>query len=440
MKEQKKIDFLKSILPQKILQHLNRGNDEILSTTVSTPEHLDGFMSTIHKLEMTVKNSKDREESFNLMVKVMKGDDAFRERSKAIVQFSNEIFIYTEVLPQFTELLQSSGSSIKGDSWCPKVFYGAAGKFPEYSDQYETILVMEDMKLNGFEAGPRNDLDESHLTLMVKKIAQFHACTYAMKVNKDKNLDRLIEGIKPLEFVEGGKEFHSYAVLTRLGLERVLEYIDKHPKELDSESFKCDMTKLRDKYGKAPVHLMQKLLERDEYSVILHGDYNRNNVLFKYKDGKPVDLRMFDFQENRYATPAIDLAFFMCMSMPTGMRERLWDPLLRQYHESMTETLITILKCKPDDEKLKPYTFENFMQHFQRFGLYGGMIASHFLPWMLCPEDECAQLAYYFAKDMDSPEMKHWTMVCGGEAVDKRLVEIFRHLSQLGYFAVVHND
>ncbi|XP_053696024.1 uncharacterized protein LOC128743459 isoform X1 [Sabethes cyaneus] len=374
------------------------------------------------------------------MVKVMKGDDSFREHSKARIQFSNEILIYTEVLPQFIHLLQSSDSPIKGDSWCPKVLYGVAGKFPDYSNQYETMLVMEDLTFDGFQAGPRNDLDENHLILMARKIAQFHACTYAMKINKDKNLDRLVERLTPFNFAADGEELHTNAVLVKIGIERIMKFLNDHPEELDCESFKTDMNKLSNKYAEAPINLMQKFLTRDEYSVILHGDYNRNNVLFKYENDIPVDLRMFDFQQNRYASPAIDVSFFMCMNMPSGLRERLWDPLLRQYHSSLIDTLISILKCKPDDEKLEPYTFSNIMDHFRRFALYGGMIASHFLPWMLCSEEECAQLAYHFAKDVDSPELKHWTMICGGESVDRRLVEIFRHLSQMGCFSIVDDD
>ncbi|XP_058821995.1 uncharacterized protein LOC131683753 [Topomyia yanbarensis] len=438
MSEEKKTEYLKTVLPGKILQQLNRDGDEILKVELTTPEQLDGFMSTIHRLVLVVRRGKlGEEETLNLMVKVMKGDDSFRENCKAIIQFSNEIYIYSEVLPYFKQLLLSSGSLISGNEWCPRVVFAAAGKFPEYSDQYETILAMENISFEGFISGPRNDLDKDHLVLMARKIAQFHACTYAMRIIKDKNLDRLVQGITPLNFVEGEKEFHSYAVLIRLGLERVLEYIDAHPKVLDSEQFKLDISKLRNKYGKSPVHLLQKFLERNEYSVILHGDYNRNNVLFKYEDGKPVDIRMFDFQENRYGTPSIDLTFFMCMSMPTGLRELMWNPLLEQYHESLLQTLTGILKCEPDDKRLEPYTFDNFKKHLTRFGLYGGLVAAHFLPWMMSPEEECAQLSYHFAKDLDSPEMKHWTMVSGGEAVDKRLVEIFRQLSQLGYFSII---
>ncbi|XP_055539207.1 uncharacterized protein LOC129726480 [Wyeomyia smithii] len=351
------------------------------------------------------------------MVKVMKGDETFREHNKAKVQFSNEIFIYTEVLPQFTQLLLSSGSPIRGDAWYPKVLYGAAGKFPDYSDQFETMLVMENVALNGFKAGPRHDLDEDHLMLMANIIAQFHACTYAMKIMDHKNLDQLLIGITPLNFAADGKELHSNAVLVKLGLNRVLKFIDKHPEELDSESFKKDMIKLRDKYAKSPVDLMQKFLQRDQYSVFLLGDYNRNNVLFKYEEGHPADLRMFDFQLTRYASPAIDLSLFMCMNISSNLRARLWSQILRHYHNNLIKTLTDILICNPDDEKLKPYTFEKFIKHFQKFALYGGMVATHFLPWMLCSEEECAQLAYHFAKDLDSAEMKHWATVCGGEVM-----------------------
>ncbi|XP_058452726.1 uncharacterized protein LOC131431180 [Malaya genurostris] len=438
MSEQKKIEFLKTVLTSKILQELNRTDDEIVNVQLSTPEHLDGFMSTIHRLLLVVRKDKQSDEqTFNFMVKVMKGDDQFRENCNAKVQFSNEIYIYTEVLSHFKQLLSNSGSDISGNEWCPRVLFGKAGKFPGYSNQYETILVMENISFDGFKSGPRNDLDEDHLILMAKKIAQFHACTYAMRLTNDKHLDQLIQGITPLNYVDGDKIFHSYAVLFRLGLDRIFQYLEKHPNLLDSKQFKLDMTNLKNKYAKEPIHLMQKFLKRDEYSVILHGDYNRNNVLFKYENGKPTDLRMIDFQENRYGTPSIDLTFFMCMSMPTGLRERLWNPLLKQYHDSLIMTLTGILKCKPDDQRLEPYTFENFQKHLSKFGLYGGIVAAHFLPWMICPEEECAQLSFHFAKDLNSPEMKHWTMVCGGEAVDKRLVEIFRHLSQQGYFSIL---
>lgn len=441
MADSKQLEFLKTILPGRILVETKREDEELVKFELTTPEHLDGFMSTIHRLVLVTRNKGSGEEkTWNLMVKVMKGDQAFRERCFSPVQFCNEISIYTKVIPCFQQLLESNNCSVRGDKWCPKVVFGVADKIPEYSDTFETILVMENMALDGFKAGPRNDLDEVHLVMMARNIAQFHACTYAMKITKDARLDELVKGIIPFDFYKDGKVLDSYALFFKMGLERLFEYLDKNPKLLDSEQFKNDMNTLRSRYGQEPIQLMQKLLLQDEFSVILHGDYNRNNVLFRYENDKPVDIRMFDFQENRYGTPAIDLIFFMCMSMPTGLRERFWYPLLEQYHDSLMSTLKDILKCEANDPRLETYSFENFKKHLQRFGLYGGMIAVHFLPWMICPEEECAQLAFHFANDMYSPDMKHWLNVAGGDAVDIRLTETFKHLSQQGYMAIVYED
>ncbi|EAT48441.1 AAEL000505-PA [Aedes aegypti] len=434
------MNFIRGELTEIILKVLN-WNADLVEAQVSTPEHLDGFMSVIHNLILVTKDKETSEQkTINLMVKVMKGDVAFRESSLAKTQFTNEIYIYTNVIPAFTELLKSRECSIRGDTWCPRIFYGQAGKIPNFSNIYETVLVMENMTLDGFKAGPRNDLDEAHLTLMAKRIAQFHACTYAMKIENNDGLEKLVDGIIPMNFSKDGQIFNSYAVLFKLGLDRIFEYIDEHPAVLDSDQFKTDVAKLRSRHGNEPIHLMQKFLERNEFSVILHGDYNRNNVFFKYENDKPVDLRMFDFQENRYATPSIDLTFFMSMSMPTGFREKLWTPLLKSYHDSLMDTLIDILKCDPSDPRLEVYSYSNFMNHMKKFGLYGAIIAAHFLPWMLCSEEECAQLAHHFTKDINSADMKHWTRVSGGEAVDKRLIEIFRHMSQMGYFSIVDDD
>ncbi|KAL9698468.1 hypothetical protein quinque_001909 [Culex quinquefasciatus] len=356
MADTRKLEFLKTILPGRILAESKRRDEELAQVELTTPEHLDGFMSTIHRLVMVTRNkSSGEEKTLNLMVKVMKGDELFRESCLSPVQFQNEIFIYTKVVPCFQQLLESSRCSVKGDKWCPRVVFGVAGKVPEYSDCSETILVMENIALEGSRLEPRNDLDGRALGV-------------------------------------DGKEY-------------------------------------------CPVPCLY-----DGFSVILHGDYNRNNVLFKYENDKPVDIRMFDFQENRYGTPAIDLIFFMCMSMPTGLRERFWYPLLEQYHDSLMSTLQDILKCDVNDPRLKPYSYDNFKKHLQRYGMYGGMIAVHFLPWMICPEEECAQLAFHFANDMYSPEMKHWLNIAGGDAVDIRLTEVFRHLSVQGYLDIVHED
>ncbi|XP_053671083.1 uncharacterized protein LOC128721365 [Anopheles nili] len=441
MAESKKITFLTNELPRKILlQNPELDSEGIFSDVkLTTPDHLDGFMSTIHKLSFkyVAKDGSD-ERTLNLMVKVMKGSDEFRETSLSKVQFTNEIYIYTKVLPVFRELLEGC-ESILPEDWCPKMYYGDSGLFPEYSDQYETILVLEDISPLGYTAGPRLNLEEAHLRMMVRNIASFHACTYAMRIRKDDRLNELIDGIIPLDFVTDGKTFISYDVLFKLGVARIYRYLDAHTEELDTASFKKDVEHLRQRYGESPIQMMQNLLQRDEvFSVILHGDYNRNNVLFRTNSsGQPTSLKMFDFQENRYATPVIDLTFFMYMSMTKELRDRCWDELVLEYHCTLIESLMAILKVNRDDRLLEPYRFEPFLEHFKRHAMYGVMVTMHFLPWMMCPEEECEQLSYHFARDVHSEELAHWTMVCGGKEVDERLIGVLRHASSKGYFEIV---
>uniref|UniRef100_A0A182J7M7 CHK domain-containing protein n=1 Tax=Anopheles atroparvus TaxID=41427 RepID=A0A182J7M7_ANOAO len=439
MENQRKTTFLTTELPRKILQETPEldGDGIVSDVKLATPDHLDGFMSTIHKLSFRYQRQDGSDErTLNLMVKVMKGSDEFRESSLGKIQFTNEIYIYTKVLPAFQQLLAEADCGLSAD-WCPKMYFGASGHLPSYSDQYETILVLEDISPLGYVAGPRLDLEEDHLRLMVRNIASFHACTYAMRIRKDRRLQALIDGIVPLEFIFGDKTFVSYDVLFKLGVDRLYRYLDAHPEQLDTDSFKADFEGFRKTYGATPIRLMQDLIKRDEvYSVILHGDYNRNNVLFRLDAaGKPTALKMFDFQENRYATPVIDLTFFMYMSMTEELRERCWDELIVEYHQTLLNSLVAILQVKQDDPALDPYRYEAFLDHFKRHALYGVVVTLHFLPWMMCPEDECEQLSHHFARDINSQEMAHLTRVCGGEEVDKRLVGVLRHASSKGYFS-----
>jgi hypothetical protein len=145
---------------------------------------------------------------------------------------------------------------------------------------------------------------------------------------------------------------------------------------------------------------------------------------------------MIDFQETRFATPVIDMAFFMYMNMPDSIRKPLWHDLLELYHETVMSSLTDILKCDRNDPSLAPYSFENFMDHFRRHAFYGLMVTIHFIPWIACPDEECAEIAEIFEKDMKSPKMRQLLQVSGGEEVNKRLIANAVHAFENGYLQI----
>lgn len=159
----------------------------------------------------------------------------------------------------------------------------------------------------GFRGGPRLILDEGHLRLMIRQIAQFHSLSYALKILEPSSFEKLVSGIYPLNFQPSGQPgdtVNLYTVLYDIGLSRFLAYA-KQTSDKRSEKFLNDVSNLERRFGSNPVSLLEHLRrDANEFTVIQHGDYNRNNVLFKYDQtsesdttfDNPKDIRMLDFQ------------------------------------------------------------------------------------------------------------------------------------------------
>uniref|UniRef100_U5EDP7 Putative juvenile hormone-inducible protein n=1 Tax=Corethrella appendiculata TaxID=1370023 RepID=U5EDP7_9DIPT len=439
MTSDKKYEFIKNNIIPSMIKNNDCFNNQTLTDCIldDSVQSIDGFMSKIYKINLVTQDTGENGIKYNypIIVKIMKGDQAFRTKTKSNQQFTNEIYIYSDVIPAFHQLVQSSKSQINVDNWSPKVYYSNKGKFDGFSDEYETILVLENLAPQGFKGGPRLDLDEDHLYLMTKLIAEYHSCNYAMKILKDLKYEKLSSGLVPLRFNDERNFWH---ILYEHGMERTYKYLDAKPAHFKDDKFKQDMINLKNKYYDKPVDILEMMLRNDEhYSIILHGDYNRNNILFKYdENGKPIDIRMIDYQEVRYATPLLDLSFYFFMNMNPNIREQFWDVLLKYYHDCMTKSLIDILKCDRSDERLEPYSYENFIKHFAQCAFYGVMICIHFMPWMSSPEEDCEKMTKVFEERIESQEFHDGVLVLGGEPTDERIISILKFASKKGYMKI----
>lgn len=236
------------------------------------------------------------------MIKLMKGDKKFREQSKSNLQCSNEIYIYKTVIPFFQKFVGDNVKSIDTFNWIPRIYYAEKGVYPELSDDEETILVMENLKYSGYRLGPKIDLDENHLRLMTKNIAKYHSVTYALRIVNEVKLPELIDGIKPLRFLneKGEIDLETNNVWFKIAMPRLFKSVEELPEEEMNPKLIEEMKKFQMKFGDEPIRMMEKLLVTDELSVIQHGDYYRNNVLFKYENENdfenPMGMKMFDFQ------------------------------------------------------------------------------------------------------------------------------------------------
>lgn len=62
------------------------------------------------------------------------------------------------------------------------------------------------------------------------------------------------------------------------------------------------------------------------------------------------------------------------------------------------------------------------------------------VPWMACSEEECAEMARLFEKDMYSKEFKTLAMVCGGKEVNQRMTENLRFASKMKFMEMISKD
>ncbi|XP_055678927.1 uncharacterized protein LOC129787399 [Lutzomyia longipalpis] len=436
---EKQKDYIEGELTRLILST----NDEfsgytLVESKATTSPQLDGFMAIIFKLAITVQCEKTLEKkTFYMIVKLMKGSNDFRKRTMSYTQFGNEVYIYGKVIPAFRKFLEGKKTSIEWDKWVPKVYHSYYGVVPALSEIPETVLVLENITPLGFRnPTSRLELDIDHLFLMLKLIAQYHAVNYAMRILDEKQLNSLAEGIVPLVFEGKGEDGENlFDIMHKIGLARLFEFLDRRP-DIYKGIMKEELEVLRENYLNCPTKMLDRLREEDyPYSIILHGDYNRNNVLFRYDDAtkRPVDVRMIDFQEVRYATPAIDLSFFLFMNTSASVRDSYWEELFQEYHSTLFLSLMEILGCDETDKRLKPFMFYPFHKHFARHAIYGVFITAHFLPWMDCSEEECEHLTYHFETDMKSQEFWDLSMMAGGDKTNEKITSVVKHASDNGY-------
>lgn len=280
---------------------------------------------------------------------------------------------------------------------------------------------------------PRDKLDEKHMLIMTESIAQIHAASYALKIQNREKFDEFVGTFKAYPFSREGKSM--FDALYDISLDRLFHHVTTTDQDSD---YLTAVRKLHGKYIATPSQLLQDFMIDDPvFNIIVHGDYNRNNVMFKYEsDGgfeDPVGLKIYDFQWIKYGSPVLDLSFYMYMNLDPAIRESSWDRILKFYHETLLSSIAKILKCGEDDERLAQFNLKDFLLHFSNYAFYGCTISTWFLPVMLSDLETCKNIEIELNKDMFSKESKDVCMTAGGLDGMKRVNDNVKHAYEKGY-------
>jgi thiamine kinase-like enzyme len=281
--------------------------------------------------------------------------------------------------------------------------------------------------------GPRDKLDLKHIMLMTKSIAELHAASYALKIQNRQKFDEFVGLFRAYPFK--GEKQNMFDGLYDIALERLYRHVTSTKQD---ESYRQAVVKVYKKYIERPSMILQEFLADDpNFNIIIHGDYNRNNVMFQYDSAEgfdnPTGVKMFDFQWAKYASPVLDLSFYLYMNLDPEILESSWEDILKFYHKTLIASIAKILKCNETDERLRALNYEDFIKHFANYAFYGCTIAAWFLPIMLADLETCKKLETELNKDLFSAASKEICLPAGGKEAIDRVNNNVKHAFKMGY-------
>ncbi|XP_065203376.1 uncharacterized protein LOC135833439 [Planococcus citri] len=340
--------------------------------------------------------------------------------------FMNEMIFYTKILPVLTT---------REISLYPLFAKYHHGEIIFDVDQDHSALILEDLTARGYRmAEKKSFLDYQHLALMMRKLGQFHAHSYKARNTMPDLFHPLVSNYcHETNFVVNGELPGFLAKVCQRGL----QHLKRDPDPVYSDF----ITKI-DEMIQDSENISKRILTgggNNPVSVIVHGDYLRNNVMFKYENNVVDDLVMVDMATCRYGSPVIDLLNVMYLHANQKMRNEHWNDLINEYYTALRETFPEN-RIPSKDEIFREFVDKSFN---------GYLIASCFLPHLIADDndntccknfDECLQTQNESFTDVVddgastvADRIAKLALVAGGNEADEALRDVLRDLIDRGF-------
>ncbi|KAF0773808.1 CHK domain-containing protein [Aphis craccivora] len=358
----------------------------------------------------TVNTSDDSK--FNVVIKLKLRDETQCLKHKIHFHFNNEIIMYENIIPFLFESHRSLNGIEDWPSLC-RFFYGRnkCGKFFD-----RDLIILENVDYQGFRPSKERPLvDYDHVVSALRALAKFHGLSYTAKHKDLDKLQKVIMNLRETQFDEDGHWIFKKDAFRRFGKRGIDRLLERNGDLYRDNEHLRRFNKIIDNVD---ISLKRVFEPQEPFSVVCHGDFNVNNVLFRYdKTGLPIDVLLFDFGTPRYGSPALDISFLLYMNTTQDLREKHWDDLLNEY-------CLTLAKSVPSGVRV-PNRIE-MDSEIARCAFYGFANASFFLPHQL-------ELNVIYDEDMTEEETIQWLLKLGGDIGTERVADMVQHIVDMKY-------
>ncbi|XP_078698744.1 uncharacterized protein LOC144926118 [Branchiostoma floridae x Branchiostoma belcheri] len=231
-----------------------------------------------------------------------------------------------------------------------------------------SVRVMENLKAQGFSIkANRQSLNHEEMMLTAGALAQLHGLSHRLELREGIPLPEKYDWIISLsDAPDVMVESVTYQYQTA-----VKEFAAAFPDQAD----------LVARLEKLEMKVLELLLnEAPGLKVLNHSECWINNIMFKYTEGVPTDVKLVDWQSPRYLPPTHDLTLLFLCNTSWDVFHNHRDAILAHYHHKLMETL------GPNESSgLQSYTLDQLKADFKADCVHG--VLARLFRLMVLPAD-----------------------------------------------------
>lgn len=316
--------FLATVLQESIGD--DRAEIIIKSFTTKPATSGDNFLSTIVRVIVEYccyidreddEDDDDNDDEGNKQVSLIIKIPHHGEWVKSLVGecYKAEHTVYTDLLSKMYDLLHTD------KYFTPRLLYA--------NSSY--TMVFEDLSAEGYVMPDKvKQLDYEHSVMCVRTLARYHAGSVAVIKKYPSLLGKL--GIETY-YTEEKREVNNQNLVTMSEC-----FVNAVENWNVFENFK---ERTKQIWEEITDRLIESYKPRNAaLNVMNHGDLWTNNIMYRYDStGRPIDVKIIDFQTCRYTSPIIDLCCFVFGSADGDVVETRLPELLDAYLDALNGQL-----------------------------------------------------------------------------------------------------
>ncbi|XP_055856519.1 uncharacterized protein LOC129919604 [Episyrphus balteatus] len=391
-----------SVLEESVPEYRKTLNFEVKETGGGGENYASVMMRVKTKVELQDGSTKD----VAFMIKTVPEGEQGAAMVTMLGLFPKETLMYGKYLREFEETYRSVGKEV---TFGPKFYKLKNDPGVEY-------VLLEDISPKGFKNVKRQDgLDTDHTKSVLKILAQLHAVSAVRFKQKGDYENSLM--VSP--FGEESRE--SLEAMMKPLLKILLKCFSKHKTGI---KYLAKLKPIFDKTTEKYIEVGK--LNLDDFNVIVHGDLWTNNIMFRHNDeGKREETILIDYQMSRFATPVVDLFYFLLSSPSLDIKVECFDEFIQYYHDNLVENLKLLNYPK------KIPTLKQLRMDLMKYSFWSIATATGILAAVLLDPNENASMNNFFDENQEGIDFQ--TQLYSNPRYVKHLDIVLPWMDKMGF-------